>query len=63
MRRTEALKNVPAICLSGYGGPAEEDTAREAGFDRFIQKPCLPDVLAHAATELLRTRRQGGGNR
>ena len=53
MRKDAALSNVPIICLSGYGGHAHEQRAREAGCDRLLQKPCMPDALADVATELL----------
>ena len=57
MRRDPELSGIPIICLSGYGGLALERRAREAGCDRILQKPCMPDELVRAATELLR----GGG--
>ena len=48
-----ALGRIPIICLSGYGGHAHEVRAREAGCDRILQKPCMPDALAEIALELL----------
>jgi CheY-like chemotaxis protein len=56
MRQDARLASIPVICLSGYGGHSHERRAREAGCDRLIQKPCLPDALAEAAADLLRTR-------
>lgn len=53
MRADPALKLVPIICLSGYGGHAHDERARAAGCDRILQKPCMPDALAEAAFELL----------
>jgi two-component system, cell cycle response regulator DivK len=53
MRKDAALSRIPIICLSGYGGHAHEQRAREAGCDRLLQKPCMPDALAGVATELL----------
>ena len=58
MRADPTLAAVPVICLSGYGGRAQEDRAREVGCDRLIEKPCLPDTLSDAALELLRARKQ-----
>jgi CheY-like chemotaxis protein len=58
MRGDPALAAVPVICLSGYGGTAQGDRAREVGCDRLIEKPCLPDTLSEAALELLRARKQ-----
>lgn len=60
VRQDAELAGIPIICLSGYGGHAYEQRARDAGCDRLLQKPCLPDALADVATELLhavRTRR------
>ena len=57
-RADAALAAVPVICLSGYGGSAQEDRAREVGCDRLIEKPCLPDTLSEAALEVLRARKQ-----
>ena len=58
MRAIPALAAVPVICLSGYGGSAQVDRAREVGCDRLIEKPCLPDTLSEAALEVLRARKQ-----
>ena len=58
MRADPTLAAVPVICLSGYGGSAQEDRAREVGCDRLIEKPCLPDTLSDAALEVLRARKQ-----
>ena len=54
MRSDNALSKVPVICLSGYSDDAHERRALDAGADRVLQKPCLPDRLAHAAVTLLR---------
>jgi two-component system CheB/CheR fusion protein len=51
VRRDADLKWIPIICLSGYGGYEHEQHAREAGCDRLLQKPCLPDELAAIVTE------------
>lgn len=59
MRGEPALREIPVICLSGYGGHSHEQRAREAGCDRLLQKPCLPDTLLAAAIEVLRQHNQG----
>jgi len=53
IRKNSALDRIPIICLSGYGGHAHELRAREAGCDRILQKPCMPDALAEIALEVL----------
>ena len=57
MRRDPAMRAVPVVCISGYGGEGHEERARAAGCDRIIQKPCLPDRLAEAIGEVLEMRR------
>lgn len=54
VRRDPAIRSIPIICLSGYGGDAYEARAREAGSDRLLLKPCMPDTLAEVAAELLK---------
>jgi CheY-like chemotaxis protein len=56
IRSDPALHDIPVICLSGFGGHGHEGRAREAGCDRVLQKPCMPDVLAEAAAGLIRGR-------
>ena len=58
MRAEPRLAAVPVICLTGYGGSAHEDRAREVGCDRLIEKPCLPDTLSEAALEVLRAHKE-----
>ena len=55
MREESGLKDIPVICLSGYGGPACDGKAVE--FNRLLQKPCLPDTLADAVAEVLKAPR------
>lgn len=54
IRNDPALRAIPVVCLSGYGGHAHEQRARAAGCDRILQKPCMPDALADIAAELIR---------
>jgi CheY-like chemotaxis protein len=63
MRDDALLRNVPIICLSGYGGRALEQRARDAGCNRILVKPCLPDTLAAIAAGVLDTLRNGGSHR
>lgn len=51
------LRSMPVICLSGYGGYANEQRAKELGCERLLQKPCLPDTLADTVAEVLRAPR------
>jgi CheY-like chemotaxis protein len=49
-------RDIPVICLSGFGGHAHEERARELGCNLVLQKPCLPDELADAAANVIRER-------
>ena len=48
LRTASATSRTPMITLSGYGEPCNERPA-----ERALLKPCLPDALAAAITELL----------
>ena len=63
IRGDAALRGTPIICLSGYGGLAHEQRAREAGCDRILQKPCMPDALAELAAQLIREAAERGSTR
>lgn len=58
IRTDPEISDMRVICLSGYGGHAHEQRAREAGCDRVLQKPCMPDALLTIAEELIATRHQ-----
>jgi CheY-like chemotaxis protein len=58
MRQEPGLAAVPVICLSGYGGHAHEERARELRCERLLQKPCLPDTLTQAVAAVLSTPRR-----
>jgi CheY-like chemotaxis protein len=62
VRRDPAIGRIPIICLSGHGGDAYEAEARQAGCDRLLLKPCMPDKLAEVAAELLRDAAKQRGN-
>ena len=60
VREDPSMHGMPVICLSGYGGHAHEQRARDAGCDRILQKPCMPDALADVVLEVLRGARARG---
>src|SRR5215831_8437872 len=44
----------PAVALTGYTSPGDEERARAAGFDAYIQKPFDPVMLTRTVAALLR---------
>ena len=48
----------PAIALTGFAYPGDEDRARAAGFDAYIHKPFNPEDLVLTITKLLQQQRQ-----
>ncbi|HEX5475179.1 MAG TPA: response regulator [Vicinamibacterales bacterium] len=62
-REQPALRGVAVICLSGYGGYAHEQRARECGADRILLKPCLPDDLIRHVRQVMRERGVAGPQR
>jgi CheY-like chemotaxis protein len=53
VRSDSTLRAIPVICLSGYGGHEHEQRALEAGCNRILQKPCMPDTLAEVVAETI----------
>jgi two-component system, cell cycle response regulator DivK len=57
IRAAERDRPACVILLTGYPGKAVERGALEAGADRFLTKPCLPEDLERHVRELGRERR------
>ena len=49
-------RDVPVIALTGHALAGHSRTARDAGCDAFLAKPCLPETLVEKVQELLRAR-------
>lgn len=64
---TETLKQdiskqaLPVVILTGCAFEQDREQANRAGCDRFLTKPCLPEVLATSIEEVLREYRFLGG--
>jgi CheY-like chemotaxis protein len=61
-RRPEAGaadRDIPVIALTGHALTGSEHTAREAGCDRFLTKPCAPAVLGQEIPQDAAGRRPG----
>jgi two-component system cell cycle response regulator DivK len=57
VRADERTRPTCVILLTGYPRLAVERGALEAGADRFLTKPCVPEVLERHVKELRRQRR------
>ena len=49
----------PAIALTGFRYPGDEDRAIDAGFNAYIHKPFKPEDLISTITRLLREQHHG----
>ena len=47
--------HIPIIALTGHALPGSSESARNAGCDGFVVKPCLPDALVDEVRRLLET--------
>jgi len=54
VKTEEALCHIPFVIYTAtYTGPQDEEFAMKIGADRFIQKPCEPDVFMKIVGELI----------
>jgi two-component system cell cycle response regulator DivK len=57
LRRDPTTSDAAVVCLSGFSGRSHEERARDAGVDRVVEKPCLPEALVRAIMETLEEHR------
>ena len=60
LREDVRTRNTGIIVLTGHAGTALLQQTAEAGCDRFVAKPCMPDALAWAIRDVLANRHRGG---
>jgi len=50
LREMSGLKDTLVVALTGYGQESDRQRAHEAGFDEFLVKPAIPEVVAALAS-------------
>lgn len=56
LKRMPETRDVCVIALSGHAFRGSEHAARDAGCDRYLTKPCLPESLLEAVNDVLAAR-------
>jgi two-component system, cell cycle response regulator DivK len=59
LKSDERTRRIPVIAVTGHALSGHSDTARKAGCDAFVSKPCLPDALVLEVRKMLDTRKLG----
>jgi DNA-binding response OmpR family regulator len=60
LRHDARTRHAGIVVLTGHAyGSTQEQEARQAGCDRYLVKPCLPDALALEIHNVLASRQQG----
>ena len=53
LKQEPSTRDIPVIALTGHALTGSEHTAREAGCDTFLTKPCAPAVLGQEIRKML----------
>ena len=53
LKADERTKQIPVVALTGHALAGASDSARRAGCDSFVTKPCLPDDLVVEVRRML----------
>ena len=53
LKQEPGTRDIPVIALTGHALTGSEHTAREAGCDTFLTKPCAPAVLGQEIRKML----------
>jgi two-component system cell cycle response regulator DivK len=63
LKANRRTKHIPVIALTGHALTGFPESAKQAGCDAFVTKPCLPDTLVEEVRRVLtdtkRSRRKG----
>ena len=53
LKQDERTKRIPIVALTGHALAGHQESARQAGCDAFVAKPCLPDALVAEIRRIL----------
>jgi len=53
LKKDARTKDIPVVALTGHALEGHSESAREAGCDAFLAKPCLPDDLVAHVKKIL----------
>jgi two-component system, OmpR family, phosphate regulon response regulator PhoB len=53
LKQDQSTRALPVVILTGCAFERDREQANRAGCDRFLTKPCLPEVLATSIEEVL----------
>lgn len=53
LKGDERTKHIPIVALTGHALTGHAESAREAGCNAFVTKPCLPDALVAEIRRML----------
>ena len=57
LKSDEKTRHIPIVALTGHALAGFAESARQAGCDAFVTKPCLPDALVAEIERMLAVRR------
>lgn len=57
LKADELTRHIPIVALTGHALAGHAESARQAGCDSFVTKPCLPDALVAEIQRMLSTRK------
>jgi CheY-like chemotaxis protein len=63
LKDDERTQHIPIVALTGHALPLHSASARDAGCDAFVTKPCLPDALVAEVERMLASRQKPGAAR
>jgi CheY-like chemotaxis protein len=53
LKQDPRTKGIPVVALTGHALEGHSESARDAGCDAFLAKPCLPDELVDHVKQIL----------